>query len=54
MIHKNSKGIIYSFMFIKYIAALLFITLSINFIGYPLMAQTIESDAGKKIQRCSL
>jgi len=48
MVHKNSKGIIYSFMFIKYIAALLVITLSINFIGYPLMAQTIESDAGKK------
>lgn len=48
MVHKNSKGIIYAFMFIKYIAAILVITLTINCIGYPLMAQTIELDAGKK------
>jgi hypothetical protein len=45
MVYKKGKGIIHCF---KYIAALLVITLSVNFIGYPLMAQTIESDAGKK------
>lgn len=48
MVHKNGNEIINYFIFVKYIAAILVMTLSINFIGYPLMAQTIESDAGKK------
>ncbi len=48
MVHTNGKGIIVCCTFVKFIAAIVVMTLTINFIGYPLMAQTIESDAGKK------
>ncbi|MCX8124050.1 MAG: hypothetical protein N3F66_07780 [Spirochaetes bacterium] len=48
MVHNNGNGIIQRFVFVKYVTAILIVTLLVNFVGYPLMAQTIEADAGKK------
>ena len=47
MVNKN-KGNKTISDYIKFISGMLILTLSINFIIYPVMAQTIEEDAGKK------